>query len=176
MKEITITLFKSEIIYDAINKAHLVARNRQPEGGEAAANMQINEEEPDFNELRRSLGNAFALIRPKLSPYLTEIVVQPDRVCGQDTQIGSDDLLIDCSNNLVTLSLTMPQNFSHAFVEAITTSLHNCIVYGAISDWFLLSNPAEAATYRVLAESSLEDAKRFLDARIKPVRRGKSVF
>lgn len=187
-KRVVITLYKSELLYDIKNKVHLLARSRA-HAQEAAqtANMQVNDEEAETNQMMRSLGDAFAKILAKLSPYYCSIPEQkqapapcPFRQCssapGDDIYMADNILTEPGRNREFTIPLTMPDNFNETFIGTATASLHSSLVSTAIAEWFSLASPSDASLYYELADRDMEKARIALHARIKPIKRGGSVF
>ena len=122
---VTITLYKSELIFDIQNKTYLTGRSRQTGANhEEVANMQANDDDENLNQLLRSIGNAFSALKTKLSEYL-EI--------GQN---AGDNVLFDDETNL-ELTLKMPTNYNQATVDTISSAMHQYIVNVSISwgDW-----------------------------------------
>jgi hypothetical protein len=187
-KRIIITLYKSELLYDVKNKVHLTARSRaHAQEAMQTANMQVNDEEEETNQMLRSLGDAYAKILPKLSPYYQSIPEQkqapepcPLKKCesaAPDEIYLADNILMERGRNReFTIPLTMPDNFNEAFIGSVTASFHSSLVNTAIAEWFTLVSPADAAAYYEFAERDMEKARMALHARIKPLKRGLGVF
>ena len=111
-KVIAITLYMSELIYDVQNKTYLTGRSRQTgTNHEEVANMQANDDDENANQIMRSIGNAFANLKTKLSEYINE-----NGTSTNDKQLSS-------TGNL-TLSLNMPPNYNNASNDTISTALH----------------------------------------------------
>ena len=91
-KTITITLYMSELIYDVYDKTYLTGRSRlDGTNHEKVANMQANDDDENSNQIVRSIGNAFANLKTKLSEYIEE------------TGTTSDNKLLDKKSNLTLL-------------------------------------------------------------------------
>lgn len=99
-KTLTITEYMSELIYDIQNKTYLTGRSRQTGSNhEEVANMQANDDDENANQIFRSIGNAFAELKTKLSEYLVE------------DGTTSNNALINTESNL-TITLQMPSNYN----------------------------------------------------------------
>ena len=134
-KTITITEYMSELLYDIQNKTYLTGRSRQTGANhEEVANMQANDDDENANQIIRSIGNAFANLKTKLSEYLVE------------EGTTSNNALISGEKNL-TLTLQMPGNFNQATNDTISTSIHQYIVNSAIGDWFTITNKNDSSDY-----------------------------
>ena len=157
-KVIAITLYMSELIYDVQNKTYLTGRSRQTgTNHEEVANMQANDDDENANQIMRSIGNAFANLKTKLSEYINEI--------GTST----NDKQLSSTGNL-TLSLNMPPNYNNASNDTISTALHQYLVNSAIGDWFTITNKNDASDYITLAAANLEQLREALNKRMRPTR------
>ena len=157
-KVIAITLYMSELIYDVQNKTYLTGRSRQTgTNHEEVANMQANDDDENANQIMRSIGNAFANLKTKLSEYINE-----NGTSTNDKQISS-------TGNL-TLSLNMPPNYNNASNDTISTALHQYLVNSAIGDWFTITNKNDASDYITLAAANLEQLREALNKRMRPTR------
>lgn len=157
-KTIAITLYMSELIYDVQNKTYLTGRSRQTgTNHEEVANMQANDDDENANQIMRSIGNAFANLKTKLSEYINE-----NGTSTNDKQISS-------TGNL-TLSLNMPPNYNNASNDTISTALHQYLVNCAIGDWFTITNKNDASDYITLAAANLEQLREALNKRMRPTR------
>ena len=157
-KVIAITLYMSELIYDAQNKTYLTGRSRQTgTNHEEVANMQANDDDENANQIMRSIGNAFANLKTKLSEYINE------------SGTSTNDKQISSTGNL-TLSLNMPPNYNNASNDTISTALHQYLVNSAIGDWFTITNKNDASDYITLAAANLEQLREAVNKRMRPTR------
>ena len=157
-KVIAITLYMSELIYDVQNKTYLTGRSRQTgTNHEEVANMQANDDDENANQIMRSIGNAFANLKTKLSEYINE------------SGTSTNDKQISSTGNL-TLSLNMPPNYNNASNDTISTALHQYLVNCAIGDWFTITNKNDASDYITLAAANLEQLREALNKRMRPTR------
>ena len=157
-KIISITLYMSELIYDVQNKTYLTGRSRQTgTNHEEVANMQANDDDENANQIMRSIGNAFANLKTKLSEYINE------------SGTSTNDKLISSTDNL-TVSLNMPPNYNNASNDTISTALHQYLVNSAIGDWFTITNKNDASDYITLAAANLEQLREAVNKRMRPTR------
>lgn len=157
-KTISITLYMSELIYDVQNKTYLTGRSRNTgDNHEQVANMQANEDEENQNQVVRSIGNAYANLKTKLSEYL------------EDSGSTANNILLSASDNL-QINLVMPSNFNPATNDTIGAALHQYIVNSAIGEWFTITNKADAADYLTLAAANLAEIREAINKRVRPTR------
>ena len=157
-KTIAITLYMSELIYDVQNKTYLTGRSRKNgTNHEEVANMQANDDDENANQILRSIGNAFANLKTKLSEYINE-----HGTSTNDKQLSRTDN--------ITLSLKMPPNYNNASNDTIRTALHQYLVNSAIGDWFTITNKNDASDYITLAAANLEQLREAVNKRIRPIR------
>lgn len=157
-KVIAITLYMSELIYDVQNKTYLTGRSRQTgTNHEEVANMQANDDDENANQIMRSIGNAFANLKTKLSEYINE------------SGTSTNDKQLSSTGNL-TLSLNMPPNYNNASNDTIGTALHQYLVNSAIGDWFTITNKNDASDYITLAAANLEQLREAVNKRMRPTR------
>ena len=157
-KVIAIALYMSELIYDVQNKTYLTGRSRQTgTNHEEVANMQANDDDENLNQIMRSIGNAFANLKTKLSEYINE------------SGTSTNDKQLSSTGNL-TLSLNMPPNYNNASNDTISTALHQYLVNSAIGDWFTITNKNDASDYITLAAANLEQLREAVNKRMRPTR------
>lgn len=158
MKTITITLYKSEIIYDVKNKTFLTGKSRENGNNyEQVANMQANDEDDNENQLLRSIGNAFDTLKAKLSSYVS------------GTGTTASNILLTAEGNL-EISLEMPDNFNQGVIDSVKSAIDKYIVNSVLFDWFTITKPDEAQTYFELAKNNVEELRESLNKRIRPTR------
>lgn len=157
-KTLTITEYMSELIYDIQNKTYLTGRSRQTGSNhEEVANMQANDDDENANQIFRSIGNAFAELKTKLSEYLVE------------DGTTSNNALINTESN-ITITLQMPSNYNQTTRDTISTAIHQYIVNSSIGDWFTITNKNDAADYVTLATANLEQIREAINKRVRPTR------
>lgn len=157
-KTIAITLYMTEIVYDIQNKTYLTGRSRNSgTNHEEVANMQVNDDEENNNQILRSVGNAFANLKTKLSEYINE------------TGTTASDKLLSSTSNL-TVSLSVPNNYNPAVNETVSAALHQYLVNTAVGDWFTITNKNDASDYITLAAANLEQIREAINKRVRPTR------
>jgi len=157
-KTITITEHISELIYDIQNKTYLTGKSRADGNNhEAVANMQANNDDEDSNQILRSIGNAFSILKTKLADFIEE------------TGTSASNILISGEGKLL-LQILMPSNFNQAVNDTIATGVHQYLVNTAIGDWFAITNKNDAADYIKEAELNLGTIREAVNKRVRPIR------
>lgn len=157
-KNLTLTLYVSELIYDVENKTYLTGRSRvNGSNHEEVANMQANADDENRNQILRSFGNALGVLRTKMSEYI---------VANATT---ANDVLLD-ENSDIVITLTLPSNYNQATAESISAATHQYFVASATADWFTITNKADAADYVAVASASIEQLREAINKRVRPIR------
>lgn len=157
-KNVTITLYMSELIYDFQNKAYITGRSHRVGGdAELASDMQASDDEEDMNQVLRSIQTAYGQL----------LVEMGEGLSGSGTT--SSNKLFDKDSN-ITLSLNMPSNYNVGVNDALSSAIHDYIVNKALSGWFLMTNKSDAADYEELAKVSLQNVHNAFNRRVRPTR------
>lgn len=179
-KIITVILYKSEVVYDVQNKTHLTARSRQNgDNVEFTANIQVNDNDPEMNQVMRSIGNGFDKLAARLAPYRKEMAPEehrPHHDYGMPETMEADNAMMETRDNEMKIELVMTNNFNQSFLGAAITAMHEYLVNTVLAEWYTLTSPSDAAFYYSQAESNFQDVKSCLEKRIKPVRRKLTLF
>lgn len=158
MKNITITLKVSELIYDVQNKTYLTGKSRKSGSNhEQVANMQANDDEENANQILRSISMAFATLKTKLSEYL---------LLNETT--GNNEL--QTAEGELGMELRMPSNYNTSTVKTLAEAAHQYVVAMAIADWFTITDKADAADYSAAAEAALAIISEAAHKRLRPLR------
>lgn len=166
-KDLTITLYKSELIYEVQNKTYLTGRSRHNgENHEQVANMQAGNDDEHLNQILRSLGSAFSELKTRLADFIE---------LDEDVTTTNNKLLAsftdaDNADNKLEIDLVMPANYNTATADAISSACHNFVVNTAVADWYTLTAPAEAAPYASLAAVNIQQIRDAANKRIAPAR------
>ena len=161
-KTLTCALEVKELMYDVMNKAYLTGQAREAEGTgyEAASNMQASEDNENSYQLRRSLANAFSALKSLLGEYLDE---------DSTTTTNKIQSSID-NNKQLTLAFKLPSNYNNASADSLGNGIHAYLVDTTLSEWFSITNKADAEQYASHSAASLEIVKRALYKRSRPTR------
>lgn len=163
-KTLTVTLHKSEMIYQVQNKTYLTGLSRENgQNFEQVERLQANDDESHINQIVRSMDGAFAELKTKLSQYLASSSVASTANNIQVATTGT-------GNTTYVLALNMPSNFNDAVKETIAAACDKYVVNTAIADWFVITKPDEAPSYVSLATVALQTIREAINKRISPTR------
>lgn len=158
-KNVTATIIMGELLYDIMNETYLRGRTIQDDQNyKQVASMFASLDEENQDKILRSIKKAFNEVKTELGEYLTE------------SGLTTDNKLIDEKADLV-LNLTMPSNFNEAATAGIAEAVHDYIRNSAVSDWYLVTNKADAPDYTALGARSLENIRKSVSKRSRPMRR-----
>lgn len=158
-KTVTAEIDIEELLYDIMNETYLRGRTIQDDANyKQVASMFASLDEENQDKILRSIKRAFSEVKTELAEYLSE------------SGLTTDNKLIDGSTDL-TLTLSMPSNFNEAATTGIAESVHDYIRNTAVSDWYLVTNKGDAADYAGLAARSLENIRKSVSKRSRPMRR-----
>lgn len=163
-KTLTVTLYKSEMIYQVQNKTYLTGLSRENgQNFEQVERLQANDDESHINQIVRSMDGAFAELKTKLSQYLASSSVA---TTANNIQVATTGT----GNTTYVLALNMPSNFNDAVKETIAAACDKYVVNTAIADWFVITKPEEAPSYISLATVALQTIREAINKRISPTR------
>lgn len=158
-KNVKVTLVMDELLYDIMNETYLRGRTIQNDTNyKEVASMFASLDEENQDKILRSIKKAYNEVKAELAEYLTE------------SGLTTDNRLIDASEDLI-LPLTMPSNFNEAATAGVAEAVHDYIRNSAVSDWYLVTNKADASDYTALAVRSLENIRKSVSKRSRPMRR-----
>lgn len=156
--KLTVTIYIPELVYDIQNKTYLTGRSRgDGKNYRQVALMQANNDDENYNQIMRSIGNAIAKVRVELSEVLVSNASQGNNVLNIDVKT-------------VEFKLDMPENFNNTAIDSIITSIHQFIVAYVTSEWFMITNKTDTEDYKRLSDASLELLRESLCKRTKPQR------
>lgn len=156
--QITIKIDIKELIYDIQNKTYLTGRSRgDGKNYRQVALMQANNDDENYNQIMRSIGNAFARVQAELSEVLNIATVNANN-------------RLDLDNDEKNLMLAMPSNFNAAATGAISSAIHQYIVNYSTAEWFMITNKSDTDDYASQAQASLDLLRESLCKRSRPRR------
>lgn len=158
-KKLYIILSMKELLYDVRSKAYIAGQSvATGENIEAVYNMQAVDDEGNADRIARSISDALSRLKTSFAEYIAEEDdVQANNMQGKAEQF-------------VTLTMLVPSNYCFAAREDAARSMHGYIVACALSEWFSLTNKAEAASYTEQAAACLAEAHRAINRRVRPTR------
>lgn len=158
-KDVKATIKISWLLYDIMNETFLRGRTiKNKDNHKEVASMFASEDEENREKILRSVKRAFAEVQTELGEYLNE------------NGTTTDNSHYDGSTDLV-LNLTMPSNFNEAATTGVGEAVHAYLANSAIADWYMVTNKADAADYASLAAKSLENIRKSVSKRSRPMRR-----
>ena len=155
-KDITITLYMSEMIYDIQNKSYLKGRSLVDQDPARVAYMQANDDEENLNQVLRSIGGAYGSLKSELSEYIKE-------------SASTGNNILQADENII-VALKMPSNFNEAAVKVVSEGLHKYIVNMALSEWYKQTDPNDSDSYYKLAGANMAEVRDGINKRLRPVR------
>lgn len=161
-KTIIVTLESEEIKFDVMNKSHITGQARNAEGKDyrQTAYMQASEDDEHAYQILRSICNAFAHLKTELGEYLHEDGSTSNNRLNKAVEEGTQ----------LILEFLLPSNFNNSACDSLGAMLHEYIVDRTLSEWFVITNKADAQDYAKLAEDALTRAKQALYKRERPKR------
>ena len=148
----------SELIYDIQNKTYLTGRSLSDGSNYGhIANMQANDDDENESQILRSITNAYAILRNRLSEYLD----------GNENSSNNESLT---TSETLVMELEMPSNFNASVTKTIGEAAHQFIVATAVADWFAITAKGETSDYTIVADSSLKMLEEALYKRSRPIR------
>jgi hypothetical protein len=155
-KNVTITLYMSEMIYDVQNKSYLKGRSMVDQDPARVAYMQANDDDENLNQVLRSIGGAFGSLKSELSEYIEE-----SASTGNNILQPNEDIIV---------ALKMPSNFNEAAVKVVSEGLHKYIVNMALAEWYKNTDPNDFDSYMKLAIENMKEVRDGINKRLRPVR------
>ncbi len=164
-KKVTITLALKELIYDVQNKTYLTARSRKTgDNDELVANMMASDDEENANQVLRSIQNAIAVLKTKLSEYIVDTTTTE----GTDALDGANSTTVE-TDEKVSITLSMPVNFNSAVVAAVAEACHAYVVDMSVAEWFVITDKPDATEYANMAAADLQNIREAINKRSRPV-------
>lgn len=158
-KNVTVTIVMDELLYDITNETYLRGRTLQNDTNhKEVASMFASMDDENQDKILRSIQRGFSEIKAELAEYLSE------------DASSTNNRLIDGTSDL-TIALTMPSNFNEAATAGIAEAAHDYIRNIAVGDWYLVTNKQDAADYATLAGRSMENIRKSVSKRSRPMRR-----
>ena len=162
---LTITLDKSELIFDIQNKTHLAGRSRRTDtNAVGVSNMQIGDDPEDNEQMLRSIESACQSLAMEVSEYIldTETDISEE---GRKTDNG-----LSAESQPIVIKLKMPSNYDFSCKQTLSTAMHDYIVCNTLAEWFCITNKDEVAGYSQLARNALLRIHKALNKHVKPNR------
>lgn len=199
-KKLQIQLQLSELIYDIENKAFLRGRHAQVPDMQMSSDMQIDELSENRNQVLRSLDSAIQEAKVTMWEWFQApliVIAKPDTsIIGNEATTTTHDVegsgeiattdgtalmaqavsLPPLSNILTTglsfvqIDLYLPSNYNSYVQDTLTASLHDYIVYKALSDYSLVTDKVDMEMYLAKANIALQTLSTSIHKRLRPQR------
>ena len=158
---VPISLQLSEIVFNIQNLTHLKGEAVEGDANfSQVSDVQANMDSRNLNQVLRSITSAANILKTEMSEFLPDT---PD--------FSADDIQQDYDETYtLTYTLSMPTNYDSSTKDDIATSAHDYIVNFAVSQWFIIKLPDQAAAYAQLAQSNLVALRRAIYKRRAPIR------
>ncbi|MEG2151416.1 MAG: hypothetical protein RRY36_09380 [Bacteroidaceae bacterium] len=149
--ELTINLYKSEIMHEVQNETYLAGKSRfNGTNNDQIYNMQASDEEAHNNKLLRSMQANIESLKTNLSYYLKDSTGMIANNI-QSTIVGDDDKVV--------LSLEVTERFNKSYTQTIAELAHKYIANMMIFEWYNATSPGEAKTFFELASNNIKEIK-----------------
>lgn len=139
---ITITLYKSELLYAVENDTHLLAQGIFNNDATAKASFGI---QADSAAAKVKLLQSMQVGAQEVKNIISYFIQDTSNLSGNNTTLTMSN-----ANDAITLTLSVSDRFNTAFTESLTMHCHNYIVNRMLRDWCLLSRKELAGDYQQL--------------------------
>lgn len=165
-KNLAITIYVDELLYDIKSKSHLIGKATfNGQNYEQVSNIQDTSDENE-DVFLRCIGNAYGILRTRISEYIIEDGTTSDNVLISATKSENGEEV----DNSLTFGLRLPSNYSLSSRDGITSAIHEYIVGASLSEWLTSVFPSAAAPFAQEAQSALIRLTEALGKRIRPTR------
>lgn len=155
-----ITLSIPEIVYDVQNKTYLTGRSRDDgSNGRQTAAIQAGNDDPDLNQILRSLQTGIGCLLTELADWLP----LGDKEFSNTT--------LPSLEKPIEIDLRLPTFFNPSLLRGVADAAHAYLTAVAVADWFAITNKADAPQYATAASEALATLRRAITRRTSPVRR-----
>lgn len=144
---ITVKLYKSELIYDVQNDGHIIAQAKINKGTATKEAFGLQADNAaDTKKLLRSMQTNVQEVKNRISYFLQNSVSSQ---VADNAQLSMTD-----ANDAIELTLIVSDRFNPSFIEPLTMHCHNFVLNRMLRDWFLATSPELAQNYDKLAEAA----------------------
>lgn len=164
-KQATLTLHRSELLYDLANYGYIEGDIMQVQDEHDRHQVQDITQDGNADRITRILNLAFAEIVETLYPYSKQTI---------DPSTQHDDTLTTPPD--YQLQLTLPDDYSHTTLNHLLHLIHEYMVCRAMADWLSITKPAAAETWLAKQQSTLTSIRIAVQMRTRRVRRTMAPF
>lgn len=159
MMNITVTLIRSELLYDIELVAYAIGETVRGEDEKERSLVMDVSSDGKADKTTMNMNKAWGELLNEVTGY---------------TKMGIDEN-VDTNNIFVIpeqyeVRLRVPDTFTKLNAEAVKNAMHAYLVNKALEGWFAITKKDEVGYYANEARIELAKVKRFLNMRIKPLR------
>ncbi len=142
MASVSLTLYKSELLYAVKNDTHIIAQGlfNNDVNPKAAYGIQVDNN-PDIKKMMQSMQSGAQEVKTIIACFMAT---------SSDTGASNAQLEMSDDDDAIVLDLNVSPRFNQAFIEPLTMHCHNYIVNRMLRDWFLATKREWAADYSTL--------------------------
>ena len=164
-KTVTLTFFRSELVYDCENYSFVEADIMQEEEQHAKHQVFDIAQDGNVDRVTRVLNLCFAHCVELCYPYSRETVA--DGMATTDVLVAHDKY---------ELVLRVPDDFSATTVRYLTKLIHELMVDWVMQDWMSITKPKSKATWQEKIDVLEGKITSAIKGRMRPVRRPLNPF
>ena len=166
MKTAKLTLYKSDLLHDIAEIAYVSGDVMGGENINSKQQLQDITQKGNVNRINRVLDMAWSKCLKVLYPYVKESLTE-----NVEYDNSYDD---DSTKYEVTLKLS--ENISVTTVQELTLLVNEYMTAKALQDWMSIVDRERMIVWQEKAESSIDEIRKSLQGRIKPIRRKMTPF
>ena len=164
-KTVTLTFYRSELVYDCENYSYVEADLMQEEEQHAKHQVFDIAQDGNVDRVTRVLNLCFAHCVELCYPYSRETVA--DGMATTDVLVAHDKY---------ELVLRVPDDFSATTVKYLTKLIHELMVDWVMQDWMSITKPKSKATWQEKIDVLEGKITSAIKGRMRPVRRPLNPF
>lgn len=159
-KTVTLTFFRSELVYDCENYSFVEADIMQEEEEHAKHQVFDIAQDGNVDRVTRMLNLCFAHCVELCYPFSKETVADG---------MATNDILV--AHDKYELVLRVPDDFSATTVKYLTKLIHELMVCWVLQDWMSITKPKSKATWQEKIDALESQVSTAFKARMGRVRR-----
>lgn len=161
----TITLYRSQILYDIEQYAHIEGLVMQVQNEHDRSMVMDATEEGNIDRVNRVLNLAYCELVEMMFPFTKE-------ACDEE-ELRNDEIV---EPSVYVLSLSLPSLFSKTTVNHIAALAHEYMVCRVLSDWFNITKNVAWESWQLRLADVSSQIRTRLNARRGAIRRTQSPF
>lgn len=149
--EITVKLFKSEIMHEVMNETYVHGNSAYTgDNNEKVYNMQASEEDAHVNKLLRSMQSSIEELKSNLSSFLKS---------GSDTSADNIQQSLGGDDDTINIILEVTSRFNKAYTPTIANLAHRFVVNKMLFEWYNTVEAGTAKTFYELCATNIAQIK-----------------